>query len=235
MSDLERRKDEAIRRIGKEAVDVLKEAGIDVESAVRSILRGQQEEEGRQELETAVATTDNCMTSELAYRSTKIEDMFGKEYVRRLRLMGLSDKDISNLYGQEKSIASSDVGREQAWVRRYFIMPDTTPETLPKPEELTLSELILITDDANSAFYRDHEHLPDKAWEALCIAACCASYTEARYVKAFDERISGLGWSKTQNGAYTRNECLLTERFKWGNHNDPAWTKETTDLKKFER
>ena len=89
----------------------------------------------------------------------------------------------------------------------------------------------MITDDANAAFWRDHEWRPEKAWQALCIAACCAQYTEARYAKAFNERTQEMGWSKPQGNAYIKNECLLTERLKWGNSQDSAWTKETTDLK----
>ena len=156
--------------------------------------------------------------------------------MRRLQSIGLNEKQIKDLYQSELSILSTDIiskHREEPWVRRYFVMPDSTPENIPKVDDLTLSELILITDDANSAFWRDHHFLPEKAWEALCVAACCAQYTEARYAHAFNTRAENLGLLKEQKDAYTRNECLITERLKWGHHENHAWTPETTDLKQY--
>ena len=179
------------------------------------------------------------MTSELAYKSASPEDLCGQEFTRRLRGIGLTDKQVSSLYQTEQLILSVDgklgEDRKQPWVRRYFIMPDSTPETMSEKGLLTLSELISITDDANSAFWRDHHVLSEQAWAALCIAACCAQYTEARYALGFNERTEKFGWSKAQSGAYTKNECLLTERLKWGNHDNPAWTPETCDLKQYQR
>lgn len=238
MSDIEERKKFILEQVGEEALGALKASGVNVDLAVTSILREQEKKREIMEFKTAIPTVDNTMTSELAYLSDNIKDNFGQEYVRRLKLIGLPNNDISSLYHQESIIAASgNMGeqRKQQWVRRDFIMHDSTPDTMPKPEGLTLSELILITDDANSAFCRDHHVLPDQAWAALCIASCYAQYTEARYMHAFDDRTEKLGWSKAQNRAYTRNECLLAERFKWGQHEKPAWTKETTDLKQFER
>jgi len=113
-------------------------------------------------------------------------------------------------------------------------MRDSTLENMPKVSEMTLSELILISDDANSAFYRDHHVLTVNAWQAVCIAVCCAQYTEARYAYAFNARTEKLGLSIAQSRAYARNECLLTERLKWSHHENPAWTSVTTDLNQFQ-
>ena len=71
---------------------------------------------------------------------------------------------------------------------------------------------------------------------AVCKAAAQAySFGGAQYGLAFNDRTEKLGWSKEQNGAYTRNECLLTERLKWGHHEKPAWTTESTNLEQFKR
>lgn len=239
MTDIERRKEFIFEQVGEQALKVLRESGIDIDSAVTKIVNEQAREQKGLEAQAASGDVGNIMTSELAYKSSLPEDVYGQEFTRRLRGIGLTDKQISSLYQTEQLILSVDgklsEQRKQPWVRRYFIMQDSTPETMPEKGLLTLSELILITDDANSAFWRDHHVLSEQAWAALCIAACCVQYTEARYAHGFNGRTEKFGWSKAQSGAYTRNECLLAERLKWGHHDKPAWTPETCDLKQYQR
>ena len=238
MTDIEERKKFIFKQVGEQGLNFLRESGIDIDSAVTEILKRQAEQQKELEAQAKSGTVNDMMTSELAYKSCLPEDIYGKEFTRRLRGIGLTDEQVLKLYQIEQLILSVDgelnEHRKQPWVRRYFIMPDSSPETMPKKGLLTLSELILITDDANSAFYRDHYVSPEKAWVALCIAACCAQYTEARYAHGFNERTEKFGWSKAQSGAYTRNECLLTERLKWGRTDKPAWTPETCDLKQYQ-
>ena len=225
-------------QVGEDAIQILKESGLDVDTAVTNILKQQEEQREKLEVQAEFGTVEDIMTSELVYRSKSPEDVFGREYSRRLNLIGLDENQIRGLHQVESLVLSTESmaeHRKEPWVRRYFIMPDSTPENIPKVGEMTLSELILITDDANSAFWRDHHVLPEKAWQTLCIAACCAQYTEARYAYAFNARTEKLGMSKAQSGAYTKNECLLIERLKWGNHKNPAWTPETTNLEQFKR
>ena len=236
MDDIEERKKFIYERLGEKGLEILRKAGIDIDAGVIAILEEQKEESERLSLAAGTPTLRDYMTSELVHRSLIPDEVLGKEYARRLRLIGLSDEQIQSLYYQESLISATGSLREQKeqpWVRRYFIFPSSTPETMPKPEELTLSELILITDDATSAYFRDHHIASGEAWQAICIAAGIVEHTEARYAKAFKERVKGLGWSEAQDLAYTRNECLLTERLKWGMHGDQAWTEETTDLKKY--
>ncbi|MDD5192133.1 MAG: hypothetical protein PHH54_00850 [Candidatus Nanoarchaeia archaeon] len=235
---IEARKKFIYEQVGEEAIKLLKESGLNIDNAVTNILREQEEQREKLEAQAEFGTVEDIMTSELVYKSKSTEDVFGKEYSRRLYLIGLDDNQIKGLHQVESLILSTgsmSEERKQPWVRRYFIMPDSTPEKMPKVGEMTLSELILITDDANSAFWRDHHVLSGEAWQALCIAACCAQYTEARYAYGFNARTEKLGWSKAQSGAYTKNECLLTERLKWGHHENPAWTPETTNLEQFKR
>jgi hypothetical protein len=178
------------------------------------------------------------MTSELVYNSKSLEDLYGQSYVSRLKLIGFSDAQVQNLYQNEASIISQGrnrFGREQPWTGRYFFMQIMKKEDLPSPDELTLSELILITDDANSAFVRDHHVLSLEAWQAVCVAATTAQYTEAKYAFALRNRVKLYGWPMEQESAYTRNECLILERLKWGRHNDPAWTEKTTNLNLYRR
>jgi hypothetical protein len=228
-------------QVGDDALQMLRDSGLNVDSAVTNILR--QQEKQREDLETQAeyGTIGDIMTSELIRRSGRIDDVFGKEYSRRLSLIGFEENQINSLYEQENLILSCDIGifqphREQPWVRRYFFVEGVKENDLPKFGFFTLSELILITDDANSTYIRDHEVLSPETWGAVCKAAIQAhSFGGAQYALAFNDRTERLGWSKEQIGAYSKNECLLTERLKWGHHNNPAWTSESTNLDQFKR
>jgi len=239
MADINDKKKRVYEQMGEDGLDFLREMGIDVDAAITNILAEEATQQDGLETQAESGTVDTMMTSELAYNSGQVEDAYGQEFIRRLDGIDLKEDQISRLYTTEQLIVSADetlrADRAQPWVRRYFIFPDSTPETMPAKERLTLSELTLITDDANAGFWRDHHTLPDEALAALCIAACCAAYTEARYAHEFNKRTETLGWSKAQGGAYTRNECLLIENLKWGHHDNPAWTPQTCDLKQYQR
>ena len=236
--EIEARKNFIYEQVGEEALKILKDSGLDIDAGVTKILREQEEQGVKLEMQAKFGTVEDMMSSELVYKSGSLDDVFGKEYARRLDLIGLEEKQIRGSYQIERLILSVDgklsEDREQPWVRRYFIMPDSTPETMPEKGLLTLSELILITDDASAAFARNHHVLSGEAWSAVCMAAAQAhSYGGAQYAMTFKDRVKKFGWSEKQDGAYTRNECLLTERLKWGYTEDPAWTEESTDLAQF--
>lgn len=234
--DIERRKRAILASLGEGGRKALEEGGIDLGPGITALLKEQGEEMAMRDLKTAIPTTDNTMTSELVYLSDDIGDNFGQEYVRRLSLIGLSESDIDILYHQETEIigVSKDLSyhRKQPWVMRYFVGPNSSPDKMPKAEELTLSELIMITDDASSAFVRDRHRISGAAWDAVCMAAPRAG--NPQYLIAFNARTEGLGWSKAQRGAFTKNECILIARLKWSYDDNPAWTVETTDLKQYE-
>jgi|TARA_B100001971_G_C18058900_1_gene466838 hypothetical protein len=228
-------------QVGEDAFQVLRDSGLDVDAAVTNILQQQEEQTDMLETQAEFGTIDDIMTSELVYRSNRLDDVYGKEYTRRLNLMGLNGDKINGLYEQENLILSCDLGifqlhRGQPWVRRYFFVEGVKEDDLPEFGQMTLSELILITDDAGSAFSRDHEVLSAETFNAVCKAAPQAhSYGGAQYAFAFKDRAQKLGCSPEQEDAYAKNECLLTERLKWGYHENPAWTSETTDLEQFKR
>jgi hypothetical protein len=232
--DIEQRKQSVLNQLGPEAANVLEEHGVDAEAAITRVLQKQQEKE--EEIRPQLAEINSIMTSELVYLSNDIEDELGKEYTRRLSLIGFSEEQIKSLYQEESLIAASEglsEQRKQPWVQRRYFTTASTLDNIPKIEEMTLSELNMITDDANSAITKDHHVLEGEAWQAVCTAACGRFYTEAKYAYAFKDRIEKLEWSEAQARAYTKNEMLLTERLKWQYHDRPAWTEESTDLKQF--
>lgn len=239
MGNIEEHKRFILDKLGEEELKVFTERGVDIEAAITKQLEEQERQSERLGAQAEFGTINDIMTSELVYKSTTPGDVYGKEFARRLGLLGFNENQIENLYQTESLILSVVDSlaeeRKQPWVRRYFIRPDSTPETIPKAGELTISELILITDDANSAMVRDHHVLKGPAYQALCIAAANRFYAEAKYALAFQHRAEKFGWSQPQTAAFITNECLLTERLKWGNHEKPVWTQETCELKQYER
>jgi hypothetical protein len=232
MGEVEKRIQFIKKQVGEDGLRILEEEGIRVDDALNSIIADQVKQGLILRAEVIIPNVKNMMTSELAYFSNNLGDDYGLEYVRRLKLMGFTDEMIAKSYSLEKETISlkEDLARKNPWVQRYFISCDSTPENIPKIEELTLSELILITDDANSAFSRDHHYLPNPAWNAVCITACCVGYTEARYVNEAHKRAKTIGWTEKQISAFTKNECMLTARLKWGYDDKPAWTEETVKV-----
>lgn len=237
--NLDQRRKQVLQNIGADAITILKQTGLDVDSAVTNILQLQEQRRKALESEADSRNLRDIMTSELIFRTASIEGLYGQEFTRRLKAIGLSEEQIRALYQQEKYILSRtkelEAHRQRSWVRRYFIFNNSTQRDMPKGEELTLSELILITDDVNSAFFRDHHQLSEDAWKCVIMASCCAKYSKAEYYKAFQERTERLGWRKEQGNAYAKNENLLLARLKWDMTADQAWTRKTCDLSKYRK
>jgi len=235
MDEIERRKRFIKDQVGDDTLDALREQGLDVEAGLNAVIGAQVEEEGQRALEREIPITSNMMISELVYNSKSMDDMYGREFAERLRRIELDDDSIRGLYQEESSIISrgrDKFGREQPWTGRYFFMQGTKIEDLPEPDDLTLSELILITDDASSAHARDHHWLSPETWAAVCVAAV---QTNPTYAYAMKDRVAQLGWSRPQEDALVTNESLLTERLKWGHHKNPAWTTETTNMDQYKQ
>ena len=238
---VQRRKNFIVGQVGEEALQILRDSGLDIDGALTRIVEGQGRQREELEAQAEFGDINDVMSSELVYRSGKLTDVYGREFSRRLSLMGLDGNKIGSLYEQEKLILSSNIGkfqpdREQPWARRYFFIDGTKIDELPKQGQLALSELVLITDDASSAYARDHHALSADTWHAVCSAAVqAASWGGAQYGFALRNRVKAMGWSPQQEGAFTRNECMLTERLKWGYHKNPAWTEETANPAQYKR
>jgi hypothetical protein len=98
-----------------------------------------------------------------------------------------------------------------------------TKETLPRPDECTSSELILVVDEAKAGIvYQDHleDSIIDAAWYALT-----GKGEKSPYISELQSRVYGWQWSKDQVESYTRNELMLTRRLKWGYIDALAWQK----------
>jgi len=217
----------------EEAKEILRKEGVDVDGVLAKLRKEKQKEQDKMELEAEFPGLGDIMTAELAYKADNLQDVYGREYKRRLNAIGLDEEKVKQAYELEKLILDTDrlaEEREKPWVRRQFLKIGTKPKDLPKEGQLTLTELIVITDEANALYWQAHEMLTDDEFKAVWIAG---TNGKARYANAFTERAKKLGWTDQQAGAYIKNECLLTGRLRWGMHKDPAWTPETCDMKQY--
>lgn len=220
--------------LGDQAAGILRGYGINVDDAITRVVIEQDRAREARELQAAHPSLGDFMTSELVYKSASIEDPLGREYVRRMTSIGFDNTKAASLYAVELVVLSGDLQREQRqqpWATRYFFANGFKLEHLPKKEQVSMSEMVLITDDAESAYFRDHHSLDPDAWHAVCYAAISAiAMGGAQYAYALRARVEALGWTRPQENAFTRNESLLTERLKWGKHENPAWTPATTAI-----
>lgn len=185
-----------------------------------------QEVFGLYELKIVFRTKINTMTSELAYLSNGLDTWFGEEYLRRLNLLGFSDKKISEIYEFEKFTSSNSVAfdRNIIWINRYLFNDETTIDELPDPTDLSLSELILITNDANNTYLlkkldenndsKIFNLFKQKTRQALFVAAPIIQGKTPWYISEYIKRTKELGFTKKQAQTYVKNEHNIIRYLK---------------------
>lgn len=218
------------KNVGKDVTELLGKRGIDVNSAINSIIS----EKVEKEIESRKAflqtpQEETSMTSELVYlMSEKKNDVFYSELQRRLDLLNLSAMQrASYIHSELEALDSRKVKppKKERWTTKIYIMQGTKKEDLPKPEECTLSEMIAIYDDADAARVRDHHWLPNETMEAVWYAL--SGKNGGPYYSEFDSRTKSLDWKKSQVSSYVKNDCMLTARWKWHYNDDMAWQANT--------
>lgn len=220
--------------VGDETVEVLKEQGLNVDEALKDIVTEQVKKEEHQEQEKRALIIEglplaDCMTSELVilYQQTN-DSAYQEELQRRFDLLGLTEEQQGHFIESERERV-----RDRPFpslypgglARHYFLMDGVGIEDLPAPEQCLASELIVLTDDAQAAWVRDHHWLKEKTMNA--VAKIIGRDGEPIYYREQERRMKEWGWTRPQEASFTKNECLLTARIKWRYHNDPAWQAET--------
>lgn len=170
----------------------------------------------------------DCMTSELLFQSmqSNVSDddksTLLAEYQRRLKMMGLTDDQVVKFRQlDETSIRNG-----------CYIQADTLLTTMPlicpgmnkhsiKLENCTFSELVYLTDDANSAYWRDHHWLPENTWALVCQHAVNAGICKSTYELL--NRTESIGLTEEQVGIFIKNECQIAKRLRWHYSEDMAW------------
>ncbi len=157
------------------------------------------------------ALTEKLLTTELIDLAKDYNDLFGTEYNRRMKLLNLTTAQIEKLYVEEKNLLENNIKKRTPWIENCFIFRNR--ETLPNHDDLTLTELITITDDANYEAAH-HRGMNDKKWEAVATAAAIYNL-EAKYLKALKERTQKMGWTEEQFKKYANNEFIILGKWKW--------------------
>jgi len=226
-------------QLGDRALEMLKDYGTDINAVIAKVAAQDERMREGLQLQADAATLADIMTSELVYRSGSPRDVYGREFTRRLKAIDLSDMQIASMYQMQSLILSIDGLEEDRaipWVRRKYFESEN-PELFKLPEEwrLTLSESIAITDEA-TYYHSMSRSLPVEIRIAISNEAMQgASMGGAKIARALYDQLIKLEWSPAQGNALVRNESLLLERLKWGDHNEPAWTPETCNLSQYER
>lgn len=232
--DVKKRVDSVKQGVGEECVGVLRKAGIDVDQAIGKIVSENIMKEAGVKERLGLALPKDCMTSELLLMTEKEEDVYHKEFERRMTLLGLTKEQVEKIENEDKEIIKarnlSPEARDVRWSCFFFIMDGKGVEDMPKPEQLTLSELIMIIDDANAALWRDHGWLQDKTFKIIPHVLGIddeGNCKHSPYYDEFEKRTGGYGLTKDQKASFVGNESLVLKRLKWGYGNEPAWLPET--------
>jgi len=137
-----------------------------------------------------------------------------EEFERRCNILGLTKEQKNALHKMEgRSIMGKNLYLSCAITFR------TTFENLPKPETLTISELIALIDDAYMALERGYEDIaPDLLKIVQHITGTCGPYD----VELFT-RLSNIGFIDEQIKTLVANECVILNRVKWGQDVPDPW------------
>ena len=170
----------------------------------------------------------NCMTSELLFEAMASDTAaidkahYMTEYERRLKMMGLSDGQIAKFRECDEKLIKDGcyIKTENLLATKPFITTDMNRDSI-KTDYCTFSELVYLTDDANSAYVRDHGWLPEGAFALVCKHAISCGICEAAYT--LRNRMKEIGLTETQEGIFVKNECQIVKRLRWGYSNAPAW------------
>lgn len=163
---------------------------------------------------------DDRLTSELIFLGGTANK---KELFRRLELLKLTKEQQINLIASEENILKASGGLGTGlWANYNFIVSSTTKETLPSEKGMTLSELVLVIDDALGCRACEHETLPDPAFEAIChIIGNCE--VRSPYDSELRARFDSLGLNRGQYIHFIVNESLIIKRLKWHYSGEKAW------------
>jgi hypothetical protein len=234
--EVNKRVNRVLKKTGKEAIEILGKIGIDAKVAITPIVSEQIMKDAAARERAALALPKDCMTSELVFLTENDGDQYHKEFMRRMSILGLDAKQAQKMMDDDKAIIASRKPTKEAkgrrWVRAYFFTEGQGIEDMPKPEKLTMSELIMFIDDAMAAItYQHHDHLSEKTYAIIghvlgpkIMVNGFPKYDldHSPYHTEFLKRAKEYGM-KESYAKFAKNECMLLVRLKWRYRDDPAW------------
>jgi len=223
-------------RVGDDVLRILQERGIDVNGALAQIVRGQVRIDDTIEQEKQSATieglpVENCMTSELVYYSSfgKGESSYKEELERRFRLLKLTPEQARQFVNMETSIIvrCKKLLPPTGLAYHYFLMDGVAIENLPFPADCLASETIVLIDDAESAYVRDHSWLSKPTWAAVCYILGEKENRWRPYDIELVRRLLQIDFEGWQIATFRRNENMILERLKWRYDDNLSWQENT--------
>ena len=234
--EVNKKVDQVLKKVGEDAAEVLRKAGIDVKVAITPIISERIMKDAATNERAALALSRDCMTSELVFLMENDGDKYHQEFMRRTAMLGLDAKQAQKMMDDDGAIiALRKLPKEmkgRRWAGARFFVDGQGIEDMLRPEQLTLSELIMIIDDANAAItYQHHDHLQEKTYAIIghvlgprieVHGFMKYDLSRSPFHSEFVRRANEYGMSASY-GKFMRNECMLLERLKWRYNENPAW------------
>lgn len=170
----------------------------------------------------------DCMTSELLFQAMSADTSdvdktaYIAEYERRLRMMELTDEQIAKFRECDEAAINNGcyMKTDILLSTKPFIEVNMNRDSI-KLENCTFSELIYLTDDANSAYIRDHHILPSEVFALVCDHALHCGTCKAAFENR--NRMKSIGLTEEQENIFVKNECQIAKRLRWNYSKDLAW------------
>lgn len=168
----------------------------------------------------------DCMTSELLFQAMNTSnskgDIYISEYERRLKMMELTDEQIVKFRKADETAISNGcyIKKDALLSAKPFIETDMGVDSI-KLENCTFSELVYLTDDANSAYINEHHWLSSETWSLVCQHALAAGICKSAWENR--SRMKSIGLTEEQENIFVKNECLIAKRLRWGYSQELAW------------
>ena len=162
------------------------------------------------------------LTSQLvAMWMSKEDDDYKEEYLRRLKMCGLSDETALEMLDYEESILQ-EFPRPELLDERFIAKPlfNLKDTVLPnnyqyymKNFEYPLSYLIKISDEAEYHYWNSHElPLPDDVWTEIFFLS---DRHQAIFIPFAENLVKNKGWTVEAVNTFSYNEQGMLEKYRW--------------------
>lgn len=160
---------------------------------------------------------DDRLTSELIFLGG---DTNKQELIRRLNFLRLTAGQSAEFIAAEEEILKETGGLGvKLWAKHIYNGCFAYPEDLPDPKKMTLSEIVLLIDEA---MLKWKEWLPPAMQNEICrIAGLCAD--SGPYDNELKARFRALGLNVDQCISFIINESIIIRRLKWKRRSKEGW------------
>ncbi len=177
------------------------------------------------------------LTSQLValWKSTKNED-YKAEYLRRMKICGLSDPTALQMLNYEEEILdryprpemrdADFISKPLMDLRKPFLQKGY--QYYADHFEYPLSYLVKLSDEAEYHYWNSHESsLPDKVWEEIYYLS---DKHQAIFIPFATDLVDNRGWTVGAVNRFSYNEQRMLDRYRWDKKSSslakPPWASE---------